>query len=195
MFFPFRLLFQITFRFVVFFFCRIFLFVKFASVLVVLLLVLPSFPFSLFFLLLYSLLRAILLPFSLVTFVNAVPLPVSPFGAGNTLARVRPLTSSLVRMGAGAAVPFLVSAHVQVGNVCTEGLVPAEAPFREALANGVTSNVGTVPSIRIVRPIVAAVVARFAEQLVVAALAEHNLPLSVLRLLRHPAFAATAPSF
>ena len=98
-------------------------------------------------------------------------------------------------MGAGAAVPFVVSAHVQVGNVCTEGLVPAEAPFREALANGVTSNVGTVPSIRIVRPIVAAVVARFAEQLVVAALAEHNLPLPVLRLLRHPAFAATAPSF
>ena len=92
-------------------------------------------------------------------------------------------------------MPLLVSAHVQVRNVCTEGFIPAKAPFREALANGVASNVRTVSPIRVFGPIVAAVVARFAERLVVATLAEDNLPLPVLGLLGHPALPSTAPAF
>ena len=92
---------QITFRFMVFVLFGIFLFFCFASVLVIRrLLLFPSFPVSLLLLLLDSLLRAIFLVLTFVTFVNAVPPPICPFGAGDTLARVRPFTPSLTRMGA-----------------------------------------------------------------------------------------------
>ena len=90
---------QITFRFMVF------LLFYFASVLVIrLLLLLSSFPLSILSLLLDPLLCAILLVLSFVTFVNAVPLPIGPFDAGYTLARVGPFASSLTRVGARAAV-------------------------------------------------------------------------------------------
>ena len=98
-------------------------------------------------------------------------------------------------MGTRSTVPLLVCAHIEVGNVCTVGFVPAKAPLGEALSNGVTRHVRTVSSVCVISPIVATVVARLAEQLVVAAVAEDNLDLPVLGLLGHPALAATAPSF